>query len=141
MRITDERLCIGCTACMNVCPTNAIEFKENKNGFLIPVINQKTCNKCGQCKKVCPTLNINKTQTVKNVYEGWILNEKNRMSSSSGGIFTAIAENVLEHGGFVCGAYMNSKHEVEHIIISEEKELYKLSGSKYVQSNLGKIWI
>lgn len=140
MRITDERLCIGCTACMNVCPTNAIEFKENKNGFLIPVINQKTCNKCGQCKKVCPTLNINKTQTVKNVYEGWILNEKNRMSSSSGGIFSAIAENVLEHGGFVCGAYMNSKHEVEHIIISEEKELYKLSGSKYVQSNLGKIF-
>ena len=140
MYITDERLCTGCTACMNICPTGAIEFKYNEDGFLIPVINKKICNECGKCKRICPTLNIKGSETVKKAYEGWNLNEKNRMSSSSGGIFTAIAESVLEQGGFVCGAYMNSQYDVEHIIISEEKDLYKLNGSKYVQSSLGAIF-
>lgn len=29
-------VCSGCTACKSICPANAINFEENRKGFLEP---------------------------------------------------------------------------------------------------------
>ena len=46
--ITDE--CIGCTRCVQHCPTGAIEF----NPYQQHEIDSEKCVRCGTCKLVCP---------------------------------------------------------------------------------------
>ena len=60
----------------------------------------------------------------------YILNQ-----SSSGGVFTALAEFFLESGGIVIGAIVNDNNEVEHAIAKTVDDLGRMRGSKYVQSN------
>lgn len=48
LKIVNEA-CIGCTHCMDVCPTSAIRVKEGK-----AVINKNACVDCGMCLKSCP---------------------------------------------------------------------------------------
>lgn len=50
--------CIGCTACAQVCPARAIEFKDEiKNGKArrILIFHWDLCIFCGQCQANCPT--------------------------------------------------------------------------------------
>ena len=42
-----EKNCYGCELCENICPKDAIEIKENNEGFLNPVIDIKKCIHCG----------------------------------------------------------------------------------------------
>lgn len=44
-----ENVCIGCTHCMNVCPTKAIRVKSG-----IADIDKHACVDCGECLKACP---------------------------------------------------------------------------------------
>ena len=44
-----EEVCIGCTHCMNVCPTKAIRVKSG-----IADIDKNACVDCGECLKACP---------------------------------------------------------------------------------------
>jgi len=44
-----EDACIGCTHCMNVCPTAAIRVKDG-----VANINKNACVDCGECLKSCP---------------------------------------------------------------------------------------
>lgn len=46
--------CCGCSACYAVCPKEAINMKEDEEGFLYPVINTELCIACKSCLKVCP---------------------------------------------------------------------------------------
>jgi iron only hydrogenase large subunit-like protein len=45
----DRDLCIGCTHCMTVCPTQAIRVRYGK---AIIIVNR--CVDCGECYKACP---------------------------------------------------------------------------------------
>jgi len=45
----DAKKCIGCTHCMQACPTEAIRIRGG-----IAVIEKKRCVDCGQCLRVCP---------------------------------------------------------------------------------------
>ena len=59
--------------------------------------------------------------------------------SSSGGMFADLARYVLSKGGVVFGCTMERVEQgfdVKHIYIEDENDLYKLQGSKYVQSDL-----
>lgn len=71
-------------------------------------------------------------------YAGGVQDENLLMKSASGGIFSAIASQFIEMGGYVCGSssfFENGIMRVEHIIINDLENLYKLQGSKYVQSD------
>lgn len=46
--------CCGCTACMVICPVNAISMKGDKKGFLYPIIDENICIRCEKCLRVCP---------------------------------------------------------------------------------------
>lgn len=50
----NEARCCGCTACVSICPKNAISMHENAEGFLYPIINDALCVACRLCTKVCP---------------------------------------------------------------------------------------
>lgn len=145
MKVTDKTCqeCSGCTACMNICPVNAIEMKENKEGFLYPSIDEKKCIDCGLCYKICPFDEkwVSKNQNKEpDVYAIKNKNEEVRKSSTSGGIFTVLAEYVLHKSGIVYGAAFDENMVVNHIRVTTNEELSKLRGSKYVQSNLKDIF-
>ena len=134
--ISDKSHCSGCTACLFACPHRAISMNEDKEGFLYPVIDTDKCVDCGLCRKVCDGLNKWKIETP-SVYAAYIKDQDIRMTSSSGGIFSLLAEKVLLMGGVVYGAAFDENFDVKHVAIDNIKQLERLRGSKYVQSDLG----
>lgn len=136
----EKRQCTGCAACANVCPVQCIQMKEDKEGFLYPDVNYTDCIRCGQCTLVCighQPIPVETYQQYPKVYAGWTKNTTVHSRSSSGGIFTTVADYVIRNRGEVWGARVAHDCSVSH---SKEKDLHgveQLRGSKYVQSNLG----
>lgn len=131
--------CWGCTACMHICPTKAIKMIADKEGFLYPEIDQALCINCGKCRKVCPfqnQINISDKLSKPTVYAVKHNKENVRMKSSSGGVFTAISDYVLNNGGIVYGALFDENFNVVHKKAETSEERNKFRGSKYVQSDL-----
>lgn len=137
MRLADKEICSGCHACYNACPIGCISMICDEEGFLQPHINNDTCVNCGKCKYVCPVLKDYKGNTKGRAFACINKNEEVRMSSSSGGIFTLIAEYVLDMGGVVFGAAFDNNLDVRHIEVKSKAELSRLRGSKYLQSVIG----
>ncbi len=46
----DTTSCNGCGECLQVCPSDAIDFDTNGKA----VIDQTKCTQCGNCLNVCP---------------------------------------------------------------------------------------
>lgn len=129
--------CCGCQACAQSCPKGCISMAADDEGFLYPVVDEARCVQCGLCEKVCPELQSTGDQTgTLKAYAAWNLDENIRLASSSGGVFTLLAEYVLEQGGAVYGAAMEGSN-VKHIRATDAEELPRLRGSKYVQSDIG----
>ena len=134
--LAKKEYCTGCTACEAVCPKSAIVMKADEYGFLHPEIDTEKCINCSLCEKVCPINHHLNSEAEPKAYAAFIKNETVRLESSSGGLFTEIAKTVLNKGGAVFGAAYNERFEVEHILVENEAELYKLRGAKYAQSRL-----
>lgn len=127
--------CTGCGACMNICPKKAITMIVDQEGFLMPYIEKNKCVNCGLCEKNCPA--IGEKSNLKNGVSCYAMmaNDDVRMISSSGGAFTLLAEKVLEKNGVVFGAAWDENYNVKHIMVDNKEDLWRLRGSKYVQSN------
>ena len=134
--ITNKENCCGCSACVQVCPKHCINFKEGDYGFRYPSVNADNCISCGMCEKVCPCKNQLMPHKPDHVFAAINSKEEIRMNSSSGGLFSAIAEEVLEQGGVVFGARFNEEWEVEHDYTENKEGLVYFQGSKYVQSQI-----
>lgn len=136
-RLASKEYCTGCTACASACPKACIAMTEDKNGFLYPIINADACIACGLCEKACPVMTPLKTgENEPKAYAANSTDEKMRLVSSSGGVFTEIAKAILAHGGAVFGAAYGERYEVVHIRVETEEDLAKLRGAKYAQSDL-----
>ena len=129
--------CCGCTACQQICPVQCITMEPDEEGFLYPKINEDSCIRCDQCKTVCPIFTPLLPSGETKTYIGYTRNEEIRRQSSSGGIFSLAAQFVLKRGGVVFGAAFDDAFQVRHIGIESEKDLWRLRGSKYVQSDIG----
>lgn len=128
--------CCGCSACMNICPVGAIHMEVDNKGFKYPVIDEKVCIHCGMCKKVCPLKN---NVTFNQNIEAYALKNKDeeiRGKSSSGGTFYLLANEIISNKGVVYGAAYDDNLVVKHIRIDKKNDIYKLMGSKYVQSDI-----
>lgn len=133
LNIIEFNKCTGCGACQNICPASAISMKEDKYGYLYPIIDKTKCTNCGLCKKACPILNDIKGNNNKSPECFAVMAPDNiRSKSSSGGMFTLLAQYVLNNNGYVCGAAYEKDFSVHHIIINNIKDLDKLRGSKYI---------
>ena len=99
--------CTGCTACVSICPCHCIQMQKDDAGFQFPeMIEQSACIGCGACEQLCPVLK-NKgfdSNLPVNAYAAFSKNELLRMESSSGGIFSELADVILESSGLVWGA-------------------------------------
>lgn len=133
-----KNICTGCGVCLNICLKNAIEMKMDNEGFLYPVIDKTKCIDCNLCAKKCPAVNkVEKHPEQENVY-AICGSDEICLRSSSGGAFELIANQFFTEGGYICGAsWSDDFKKVEHIIISDKKDLHKLQTSKYVQSEIG----
>ncbi|HDH43807.1 MAG TPA: 4Fe-4S dicluster domain-containing protein [Thermococcus sp.] len=137
-RIKNLENCIGCFACYNVCPNEAIRIDLTNEGFYVLQINEFKCSDCGLCDKVCPILNLpiaNEDRPV--AYASWSKDPEVRVKSSSGGVFSELAKYVLKNGGIVYGVALDENMTAKHIRVDTEDELEKLRGSKYIPSFVG----
>ncbi|MBP5236162.1 MAG: Coenzyme F420 hydrogenase/dehydrogenase, beta subunit C-terminal domain [Clostridia bacterium] len=136
--VADSENCCACMACLNVCPKKAIEFKPDNYGFLYPSVDKELCISCGKCLKACrfskEELDAEHPQKC---FAAVNMDPTVLKKSSSGGVFGALADIVLEEGGFVFGAAFDDDLNVHHICAGSKEELDKLRGSKYVQSSAG----
>lgn len=137
IEVTDKSKCCGCTACASICPKQCITMQEDEEGFLYPVINKSLCIGCNLCQKVCPILNQEDERKSLSVYAAKSRDEKMRLASSSGGVFTLLAEKIIDRGGVVFGARFNENWEVIHDCTETKEGLAAFRGSKYVQSCIG----
>ncbi len=129
--------CCGCTACLSVCPKQCIRMEKDEEGFLYPKIDTESCIDCEQCEKVCPCLNSTTPREPMESYASIHQEETIRQNSSSGGIFTALAEATIRNGGVVFGARFDNGFQVIHDYTEILEGLTAFRGSKYVQSELG----
>lgn len=65
-----------------------------------------------------------------------------RLASSSGGVFSLVAETVIKDGGIVFGAAMSKDcRTVIHIGVDSLSGLVDLRGSKYIESSIGDTYL
>lgn len=129
--------CCGCTACHSICPKQCITMTEDKEGFLYPVVDNKLCIDCEQCINVCPFHNSSEEERPIEVYAAYNNNESVRLDSSSGGIFTLMAEKIVRECGVVFGARFTSDWQVEIVPVDNIEGLSAFRGSKYLQAKVG----
>ena len=136
-----EEVCTGCSACMNACPVNAITMQANEDGFIMPQVNAEKCINCHKCIGICPAVHTSVDNALQpEVYSAMAQNDI-REESSSGGMFTAAAEKIIELGGYVCGAVFDSENlQVVHKIVHSKEDLAPLRKAKYTQSNIGLLY-
>ena len=103
IKIVDKQDCCGCEACVQDCPKHCISFEIDAEGFYYPQVEEVDCVECGLCEKVCPKLNIYETRRPIDVLAAINKDESVRESSSSGGIFTLLANRVIDAVGVVFG--------------------------------------
>ena len=137
IQITNKENCCGCLSCVQKCPRKCITIKEDNEGFLYPSVEVTLCVDCHICERVCPVLNQADEREPNCVYAAYTPDKDVLKSSSSGGIFSMIAESILNQEGVIFGAGYNDKWEVCHQMVNTRDNLSVLVGSKYVQSNIG----
>lgn len=135
MNVIDaQKKCVGCGACVDVCPANCLKLIHNENGFYEPEITNEQCINCGKCLRYCPALNRESRSVSPDFYYGWNLNDDSRRKSTSGGLFSALAEQIIAQGGVVFGAKYANDYRSVIMSSTDECDLDDLRRSKYCQS-------
>lgn len=139
INILRKENCCGCNACGDVCPKDAIMFVKDNENFEYPVVDKEKCIDCHLCEKVCPVINVDKLK--KNDFDKPIChaavhkNLETRFDSTSGGLFSALAEAMYKLGGYVGGAiWVESDWHIEEFLSNNPDDLPRLRSSKYLQS-------
>lgn len=138
IEISEKRKCTGCEACANICPKKCIFMQLDEEGFRYPKVNLEQCVNCNLCVGLCPEKLYLQQKTT--IYAAYNKDEKTRLMSSSGGIFSLFADYILSREGIVVGAYLDSSMNLYHICVEQMEDLSKLRGSKYIQSHIGSIY-
>lgn len=130
--------CTGCAACAAACADKCITMERDGEGFLLPKIDAGRCHDCGLCLRTCPVGGSAGVlpESGPAVWAGWHRDEAVRAASSSGGVFTALADTVMRQGGVVVGAALSGDLRVRHCLVTDRGDLRCLRGSKYVQSEI-----
>lgn len=141
INIVDKEKCTGCCACMNACEEQSITMKSDSEGFVYPQIDISRCNECDSCVRVCPVLKQSSISTKRlsspQVFAAWNTDHAVRLDSTSGGVFSVLAQKMFDAEGYVAGAVYAENHSVYHIVTNDPKKLDDIRSSKYLQSFIG----
>lgn len=136
--LADRYSCTGCLACVDTCPVGALKTIIDEEGFLTYSLNVKVCISCHKCESNCPIVSEYKygeNVVRSNIYAAWNLCDAERMQSASGGAFSAIASYFLSQSNTCVIGATQDGIKTRHIAITQKKDLYKIQGSKYAQSD------
>ena len=128
--------CCGCEACVQICPKQCISFEKDSEGFGYPHVKIDDCINCNLCESVCPFLSNPKERIPLQVFNSKATDETIRYFSSSGGVFSILAKQIIEKGGLVYGAQFDDDWNVKHTFSNTGEGIKKYRGSKYVQSRI-----
>ena len=135
----DKTQCCGCNACGDICAHGAISFHIDEEGFWYPEINHTRCLECRLCESVCPMSNDHKTTLSQYrtpiCIGAYHKDQSIRMDSTSGGVFSVLAEAMYKQNGYVSGAVYTNQFDVVAFISNDPHDLSKLRRSKYAQSS------
>ena len=138
--VSEKRKCCGCGGCENICPQNAIKMIEDEFGFKYPVINDKICINCGACEKYCAFQSDIEFYSPKNSYAASNIVDEKAILSASGGVFYTMAEMVLNREGIIIGTSFDDLFNTCVCIVTSKEQINTILGSKYVQSDMGRIY-
>ena len=136
-KVVKKNECVGCEACVQICPQKAITAVRDAEGFLYPQTDVEKCIECGLCEQVCQTKNKKQPREPLNIYAAYNKNYNTKITSSSGGLFASFAEAILSQNGSVAGAVFDREWNVCHCVTNKKSELEKIKRAKYVQSRIG----
>lgn len=138
INIQQKADCCGCNACRDICPRDAIRYEVDNEGFRYPVVNAQLCVDCGLCERTCPILHVDelkKNDLPQSIcYAAEHKNMEVVFDSTSGGLFSALAEVMYRQHGYVGGAVFTDDLMVHQFISADKADLPRLRSSKYLQS-------
>lgn len=130
--------CSACGACVQICPQRCIELVLDSSGFAYPKITVAQCIDCGLCHKVCHCETpYSSEDSERQYYAAKNRNLSERLASSSGGIFTILAQKTIQNGGVVFGAGWNEHWRLVIQHTDKVGDLSRLYGSKYLEAETG----
>lgn len=164
-RVAREGRCCGCGVCASVCPIEkCISINFNIYKQYVPIVNHNICINCGLCLQVCPdnqrsTLRAQKTfrESHPNLnynkligsftacYVGHTTCELDRLSSASGGVLTALLQEILNSGEAdavalaVRSNYKLTGKFFEAKLVTSAEEVGANRGSKYYPIEYSKL--
>ncbi len=135
--------CCSCLSCVEACPTNAITTKTDRNGFVLPYLDEEKCISCGKCERVCQYSNEQRADGLLGspcFYAAKSTCKDTVEKSSSGGLFTSICYAFFKSEGIVYGAAYDENFYVKHSSARSLEECEKFRTSKYVISDISGVY-
>lgn len=131
--VCNANKCVGCMACIDICPKDAIVLRDDLDVYNA-VISESKCIGCNACHNVCPNNNSIEMKLPQIWFQGWAADRSLRINGSSGGVATAISKAFIKAGGFVFACTFKNG-EFLYACANNVDQLSEFSGSKYVKSN------
>lgn len=140
--VTNKENCCGCGACLLACPKHCISLERDDEGFIYPKVNEDLCVNCGICDVKCP-IKINDAISEKNTLYLAVYAKQEQLvkESSSGGVFSVLAESIINKGGVVFGAAFDENWHLRTHKAESIEGLQPLKRAKYVQCETGMAFI
>jgi len=147
--VVSWRLCLGCGACVSVCPQGALSLVDAQDDGLRPKTDRDKCVRCGDCTRVCPGIDIEAPGVdsaaipalrrawgpVLEVWEGYAADPEIRFLGSSGGIATTLSLYCIEkarmQGVLHIGPAAVDPLANVAVVSRDREELLTRTGSRY----------
>ena len=138
--LANKTECTGCSLCQSLCKSKAIKMTEDVLGFCYPEVESDKCIGCMACVESCPVINKRSSSDREAVCIAAMAEDNIRQVSSSGGIFSVIAEQVIKTGGSVLGVFMDDSLRAVFGKATSLEELAGFRGAKYIQADVEKVY-
>ncbi len=141
LKTKNKQECCGCGLCEKTCKFGAISMETDACGFIYPVIDDAKCTNCKMCEKICVFKKENMESSFGTEFYA-VCNKDTSVvkESSSGGMFSLMAESIFLEDGVVYGVAYDDAFRVVHKRAENMSEAQAFRTSKYVQSDFGAVY-